>query len=108
MFGDNWLKVKVTLTGLVPKPADCAGVVLNVARLLLLPHSNHAEAGLPLGFTVPDSVAPPPLTPVAGKVVAVGGAVGEEVNATAKVRFQLLVPEVRSGPRVCVALGEML
>jgi hypothetical protein len=51
-------------------------VVSKVARLGLVPHSNHASVARPFGFTLPLSVAPVVPTPVAASVVTVGTAPG--------------------------------
>jgi hypothetical protein len=46
---------------------------VNVARVGLVPHSNHAFVARPFGFTLPFSTAPLAVTPVAAVVVTVGG-----------------------------------
>jgi len=76
----------------VPDPADCTGVVLAPARPASRPHSNHAAAGEPFGFTVPCSVAVPLFTLVAPCVVTMGAKGGVDVNAIVNVGFQLFVP----------------
>jgi hypothetical protein len=95
------------VTGPVPDPAGCTGVVFGDASVLLVPHSNHAVAGLPFGFTVPVSVAPPGM-PAAVKVVTAGGDAGVDLKAMVNVRFQLLTPVWESKPSVCCGAGETL
>ena len=50
-------------------------VTLKVARVGLVPHSNHAVVEMPFGFTPPFNVAPSDITEVAAFVVAVGASV---------------------------------
>jgi hypothetical protein len=47
-------------------------VLVEVASVLLVPHSNHALVEAPFGFTVPLSVADPDVTELAAVVVTVG------------------------------------
>ena len=106
MFAANPVRSAVIVTGLVPDPADCIVVELDVANVLLVPHSNHPVAGLPFGFTVPESVAPPGM-PTAPEVVTVGGDEAVDLKAMVNVRFQLLLPVAWSIPRNCVSAGKM-
>jgi hypothetical protein len=48
------------------------GVLLKVARVELVPHSNQAVVARPFGFTPPFSVAPLDVTDVAVFVITVG------------------------------------
>ncbi len=63
-----------TATAVVPDPLLCEAVVFPYE--VVVPHWNHAVVELPLGFTVPLSVAPVVLIPVAEVVVTAGGAAG--------------------------------
>jgi hypothetical protein len=56
----------------VPDPRDWLEVTLKVARVGLVPHSNHAVVEMPFGFTPPFNVAPLAVTKVAAFVTAVG------------------------------------
>jgi hypothetical protein len=47
-------------------------VLVNVASVLLVPHSNHAFVVAPFGFTLPFSVPPVDVTELAAVVVTVG------------------------------------
>ena len=58
----------------VPDPRDWLAVLLKVARVGLVPHSNQAVAATPFGFTPPFNVAPADVTEVAAFVVTVGAA----------------------------------
>ena len=62
---------------------DWLVVLLKVARVGLVPHSNQAVVATPFGFTPPFNLAPPAVTEVAAFVVAVGGGVA----AVLKVRI---------------------
>lgn len=74
------------------EPTACSGVLVNVCRVLLVPHSNQAVVSPPLGLTLPDRVAPSPTTPAALVVAAVGEGGADAVNAIVNVGFQLFVP----------------
>jgi hypothetical protein len=56
----------------VPEPTGCPGVVLNAAKLGLVPHSNQAVVSEPFGFTLPFPPPPSAVTDVAAFVVTVG------------------------------------
>jgi hypothetical protein len=56
----------------VPEPTGCPGVVLNAAKLGLVPHSNQAVVAKPFGFTPPFNVALSIVIDVAAFVVTVG------------------------------------
>ena len=58
----NPVRFAVTETALVPDPIACDVVVLDVARVLLVPHSKYAVVDEPLGFTLPFNVAEVVLT----------------------------------------------
>ncbi|MCP2501015.1 MAG: hypothetical protein NCA08_05560 [Deltaproteobacteria bacterium] len=47
-------------------------MTLKVARVGLVPHSNHAVVDRPFGFTLPFNVPPPDVTEVAAFVVTIG------------------------------------
>jgi hypothetical protein len=65
----------LTPTEEVPDPTDCEVVEVNVVRVLLVPHSNHAVVEAPFGLTPPFNVAPFIATPLAEVVETVGGTV---------------------------------
>ena len=58
----------------VPEPIDWLEVLLKVARVGLVPHSNQAVVAAPFGFTPPFNVPPSTVTEVAAFVVTVGAA----------------------------------
>ena len=64
-------------------------VLLKVARVGLVPHSNQAVVAWPFGFTLPFAVAPLELTEVAALVVAAGAT---DAVATVKVTGTLSSP----------------
>ena len=66
------VRFEVIGTALVPDPDDWEVVELKVARVLLVPHSNHDEVDAPFGFTVPLSVAPLEVTELGAVVMTVG------------------------------------
>ena len=72
MLGLKFGKLSVTDTILVPEPMDCVVVVVNVLKVLLVPHSNHADVDAPFGFTLPFKFAEPDVTEAATVVVTVG------------------------------------
>jgi hypothetical protein len=59
------------VTADVPAPIDCEAVVL-LRFVLLVPHSNHAFAESPFGFTLPLIVAPVAEIEEAAAVITVG------------------------------------
>ncbi len=72
MLGLKLLKLSVTDTADVPDPIDFDGVLLDVASVLLVPHSNHAVVDALFGFTLPFNIAPLDVTELAALVVIVG------------------------------------
>jgi hypothetical protein len=81
--------------------------VLGVVKELSVPHSNQADVGLPLGLTVPVSVALFGPTLLATPVATVGADGALDVKFSVNVIAQLLIPLIGSVPRFCV-LGETL
>ena len=61
-----------TATDTVPDPIDWDEVDVNVLRVELVSHSNHAFVVEPFGFTSALRVAELDVTPVAGSVLTVG------------------------------------
>jgi hypothetical protein len=72
VFVLNPVRAELTGAAVVPDPAACRVVLVNVVSVLLVPHSNHAFVDAPFGFTVPFSVAPVVVTALAAVVVTVG------------------------------------
>ena len=66
------MRFAVTATTLVPDPIDCNDVLVKVARVLVVPHSNNALEDDPFGFTFPFNVAELEVTELATPVVSVG------------------------------------
>ena len=89
MFGLKPLRFEVIATALVPDPDDWEVVELKVARVLLVPHSNHDVVDAPFGFTVPLTVAPLEVTELAAVVVTTGNS---GIVVKLQVADQLLVP----------------
>ena len=85
-------------SGRTPEPRDCVAVLAEVDKLLLVPHSNHAEVASPFGFAVPLRTAEFARRDVAAVVVTVGG----EAGGATVVKFQ--VPEYAPDPELLDAL----
>ena len=68
----NPLSAELTATALEPEPADCDVVLVYVASVLDVPHSNQAVVAVPFGFTEPFSVPPLLEIALAAVVVTVG------------------------------------
>ena len=66
------MSAAVTAWLVVPEPADWLEVLVKVARVELVPHSNQAFVAWPFGFTLPFAVAPLEVIKVAAFVVAAG------------------------------------
>jgi hypothetical protein len=72
VFALNPVRFAVTETAAVPEPIDCEAVAVDVANVLLVPHSKYAVVEDPFGFTVPFNVAEVVLTDDALDVAADG------------------------------------
>jgi hypothetical protein len=72
VFALNPVRPELTADAVVPDPTDCDVVLVNVASVLLVPHSNHAFVDAPFGFTLPFSVPALEVTELAAVVVTVG------------------------------------
>jgi hypothetical protein len=73
VFAFSEVRFALTDASVVPEPTDWAVVEVNVERVLEVPHSNHAVAAAPFGFTVPFIVAELVVTELAALVATVGG-----------------------------------
>jgi hypothetical protein len=72
VFAFSEVRFALTDASVVPEPTDWAVVEVNVERVLEVPHSNHAVAAAPFGFTVPFIVAELVVTELAAVVVTDG------------------------------------
>jgi hypothetical protein len=71
VFAVNPVRFAVTDAALVPEPIDCDVVAVDVANVLLVPHSKYAVVEDPFGFTLPFNVAELDVREVAALVVTV-------------------------------------
>jgi hypothetical protein len=62
----------LTATAVKPEPIDCEVVLVYVASVLDVPHSNQADVAVPFGFTEPFSVPPLFEMALAAEVETVG------------------------------------
>ena len=79
MFALNPLRFALTATAVVPEPIDCDAVEIEIANVLLVPHSNHTVVAPPFGFTLPFDTAELAVIELAAVVVTAGRPATTEV-----------------------------
>jgi len=92
VFAVSPVRLAVTETGVVPDTTDCEVVAVDVANVLLVPHSKKAVVDKPFGFTLPFNVAEVEPTLVAALVVTVGVDTAAVVVKLQVVEYALVPP----------------